>query len=79
MVVGIDPVDKKEDDMGSFLSKRGVRYTVLLGGKDVSKDYHISGYPTMYLIDKNGKIVYAISGYGIGVEAILENYILQTL
>jgi thioredoxin-related protein len=56
-----------------------VRYTVLLGGKDVSKDYHISGYPTMYLIDKNGKIVYAISGYGIGVEAILENYILQTL
>jgi len=79
VVVGIDPVDKKEDDMGSFLSKRGVRYTVLLGGKDVSKDYHISGYPTMYLIDKNGKIVYAISGYGIGVEAILENYILQTL
>jgi thiol-disulfide isomerase/thioredoxin len=79
VVIGIDPVDKKEDDLKSFLAKRGVTYDVLLGGKDVERDYHLSGYPTVYIIDKNGKILFDLSGYGAGVENVFEDIILKAL
>jgi thiol-disulfide isomerase/thioredoxin len=79
-VIGIDPYDTKEkDDIDNFLAKRGVTYTVLLGGKDVAKEYHVSGYPTMYLIDKNGKIILSQVGYGEGVEEELEKIIKENL
>ena len=80
VVIGIDPYDTKEkDDIDNFLAKRGVTYTVLLGGKDVAKEYHVSGYPTMYLIDKNGKIIISQVGYGEGVEEELEIIIKENL
>jgi thiol-disulfide isomerase/thioredoxin len=78
-VIGIDPYDKKDDNLSSFLAKRGVTYTVLLGGKDVAKDYRVSGYPTMYLIDKNGKVIFNQVGYGKGIEYLLEKVILDNL
>jgi len=79
-IIGIDPYDTKEkDDIDNFLAKRGVTYTVLLGGKDIAKEYHVSGYPTMYLIDKNGKIILSQVGYGEGVEEELEKIIKENL
>ena len=79
VVIGIDPYDKKEDDLKSFLAKRGVTYDVLLGGKDIARDYHLSGYPTVYILDKNGKILFDLSGYGAGVENVFEDIILKAL
>jgi len=78
-VVGIDPYDKREDGITTFLSKRGVTYMVLLGGKEVSKDYRVSAYPTMYLIDKTGKIILSQVGYGKGTEGMLEEIIKKNL
>ena len=79
-IVGIDPYDtKEEDDIDNFLAKRGVTYTILLGGKDVAKEYHVSGYPTIYLIDKNGKTIYSQVGYGEASEDKLEEIIKENL
>ena len=79
-VIGIDPYDTKEkDDIENFLAKRDVTYTVLLDGKDVAKAYHVSGYPTMYLIDKDGKIIFSQVGYGDGVEEKLEEVIKENI
>ncbi len=78
-IIGIDPYDKKEDDIAAFLAKRGVTYTVLLEGKDATKDYRISGYPTLYLIDRNGKIVFTQVGYGKGIEDVIEDAIKKNL
>lgn len=78
-VIGIDPYDKKEDNIAEFLSKRGVTYTVFLNGKDTAKDYHVSGYPTIYLIDKNGKIIFIQEGFGKDTENILEEIIIKNL
>jgi len=79
-IIGIDPYDtKEEDDIENFLSKRGVSYTVLLGGKEVSKEYHVSGYPTIYLIDKEGKIVFTKVGYGDSTAEELEKIIKEHL
>ena len=78
-VVGIDPVDKKEDGLDEFLSKHGVTYTILLGNKELAKEYRVSGYPTLYLIDKKGKILFRQSGYGEGTEEKIEEIIKQHL
>jgi thioredoxin-related protein len=79
VIIGIDPIDKQEDDLKSFLAKRSVLYDVLLGGKELAKEYHISGYPAVYILDKNGKILFALSGYSGGMENILEDVILKAL
>ncbi len=79
-MIGIDPYDTKEKDhIDEFLAKRGVTYTVLLGGKDVAKEYHVSGYPTMYIIGKDGKILFNQIGYGEGTEEKLEEVIKANL
>lgn len=78
-IIGINPFDKLEDDIADFLTKRGVTYTVLLEGKDVAQDYRISGYPTIYLIDKSGKIIYVQSGYRKNTDATLEKIINDNL
>lgn len=77
-VIGIDPFDKKED-LAPFLAKRGVNYSVLFAGENVAKDYRVSGYPTMYLIGKDGKIIYVQDGYSKDFEKALEETILQNL
>jgi peroxiredoxin len=78
-LIGIDPYDKKEDDMETFLSRRGITYTVLLGGLETAKEYRVSAYPTMYLIDRNGKIIYTQVGYGKDTEKELEEIIKKNL
>ena len=78
-VIGIDPYDTKEDGIADFLLKRGISYTVLLGGNPTAATYRVSGYPTMYIIDKKGKIISSIMGYGKGVENELEEIIKKNL
>ncbi len=78
-VIGVNPYDKKEDGIAPFLSKQGVSYTVFLDGKDVAKNYRVSGYPTMFLIDKTGKIIFIQEGYGKGVEETLDEIIKKNL
>ena len=78
-VIGIDPYDKKEDDMPAFLAKRGITYPVLLGGQNVAKEYRISGYPTIYFIDKKGKVIHHQVGYGPGLEFVIEDLIKKHL
>ncbi len=79
-IIGINPYDTKEkDDIDVFLAKRGVSYTILLGGKEVAKEYHVSGYPTMYLIGKDGKIIFSQVGYAKSVDEVLEALIKEHL
>lgn len=79
-MIGIDPYDTKEEDqIDEFLAKRGVTYTVLLGGKETAKEYHVSGYPTLYIVGKDGKIVFTQVGYGKGTEEELEEVIKANL
>ena len=51
----------------------------MLDGKEAAKDYRVSGYPTMFLIDKTGKIIFVQVGYGENVEASLDEMIRNNL
>lgn len=79
VVIGLDPYDDKEDNLPDFLAKRDVDYTVLYASRDIAKTYRVNGYPTMFLIDKEGKIIHIQEGYGEGTEARLEEIILNNL
>ncbi len=77
VVIGLDPYDDKADNLPEFLAKRNVDYTVLYASKEIAKTYRVSGYPTMYLVDQDGRIIFVQEGYGDGVEAELEEIILK--
>lgn len=78
-VIGIDPFDKRNDDIKKFITKRGITYKVLLDDMDVANSYNVTGYPTIYLIDKTGKIIYANSGFNEEFENKLEELIKNNL
>lgn len=78
-VIGVNPFDKKEDDLTMFFAKRGVTYPILLEAQEVAGQYRVSGYPTLYVLDRNGNIVYAQVGYGKEAEKALEDFIVSNL
>ena len=80
VVLGIDPYDDiKKDKIDEFMKKQGVTYTVLLASREIPKQYRVSGYPTMYLIDKQGAVLSTQVGYGPDAEADLEKRIEEAL
>ncbi len=79
VVIGIDPIDSSGYSIKHFISKRGIDYTVVLDNKEIAKLYHISAYPTMYLVDKKGKIIFSHLGFGNETKAILEKVITDHL
>lgn len=50
-------------DIQAFIDENEVDYPVLLGNRDVQRSYNISAYPTLYIIDAEGKIEHTAVGY----------------
>lgn len=78
-VIGIDPIDKQKEELAALLKKRGVNYTILLGEQSLADKYNVTGYPTLYLLDKTGKILFSQSGYSEEMHLILEELIKKNL
>ena len=71
-IVSVYASDNKEA-LIKLKAKKSMKYDILYNSsKDdaqkTSKDYHINGVPTFYLIDKKGIIRYVGSGYGDGIK-----------
>ena len=80
MMIGIDPIDDPvKDEMADFLAKRDITYTVLFAERELSSTYRIAGYPTMYFLDREGKIAKMHRGYGKGMEEELEADLVKLL
>ena len=80
VMLGIDPIDDPiEDEMADFLAKRGITYTILFAERELSETYHISGYPTLYFLDRGGKIAKMHVGFGKGMEEELEADLVKLL
>lgn len=57
-IIGINAYDAKEE-ISWFCKKHQPDYTILMQGKAVAEQYGVSGYPTLVLLDRTGKILYA--------------------
>ncbi len=49
-------------DPGSFMDEKGFTYGLLLEGDAVAEDYKVTGIPTLYVIDQEGKIAFVEVG-----------------
>jgi peroxiredoxin len=72
VVLGVNPFDTATATLQRFLSSRGVQYPVLIDAdKEVVKTWMVRAYPTLYLIDRNGKIRFNQIGYSKETEGVV--------
>jgi hypothetical protein len=61
------------------MKRRGFTYTLLLAGDKVADAYHVTSYPTFYVIGKDGRIVHADSGYSTDLESRVADVLEKAL
>ncbi|MBS1586917.1 MAG: TlpA family protein disulfide reductase [Bacteroidetes bacterium] len=49
--------------MPKFLEHNPIDYPIILVDKSVPRSYQVEAWPTMYIIDKSGKVAYSTIGY----------------
>lgn len=80
VMIGIDPFDNpQKDQMEDFLSKRDITYTVLFSDRELPGSYHVNCYPTLFFLDRKGKIVKIQEGFSTTLEEALEEQLLKML
>jgi thiol-disulfide isomerase/thioredoxin len=82
-VVGVTMTSGEAKDVKQFLESPGLKhkpkYTVLMGDDAQTYDFNIVGFPTTYLITRDGKIFAKYVGAGHGKLAKLESDIEKLL
>ena len=77
-LLSINAYDNKED-ISWFCKKHAIDYTVLMNGKAVAEQYGVNGFPTFFIIDKEGNIVYAAPGFTPSTAALIEKMIEKNI
>lgn len=70
-ILGINTWDAKKD-VAWFCNKHQIAYTVLMNGKDIAEGYGVSAFPTLILIDKEGKVLYSGGFDQSKIEKLIE-------
>ena len=60
-LISLNAYDSKEI-IQKFIDTHDVKYSVLLDGKDLESDYGFVAYPTIFLINRSGKIIHPQNG-----------------
>jgi len=67
-MIGLNVFQQPGDDLGAFLKKMPVSYTIVDGNEEVVNAFakasgnDMQAVPTTFIVDKNGKIVETIVG-----------------
>ncbi|MFA6234319.1 MAG: TlpA disulfide reductase family protein [Bacteroidota bacterium] len=78
--LGVNPYDKADNRfLKKFLASRGVNYPVLLAEYSVAEKYEVPGYPTFFIIDREGVIRWSAVGYAEGYEARFREALTEVL
>ncbi len=73
--IGLD----SEPALRSFAEQMEIDYPVLVGTREIAIRYKIRGIPTMFIVDKKGKIIDRVVGYAPSVEGKIKNRVLELL
>ena len=80
VVIGIDPYDDPiKNEMADFIEKRSVGYTVVFSDRELPQKYRVTGYPTLFFINREGKIVKYHEGFSASMEEEIEKQIQKML
>ena len=74
-VYGIEFVKSNDKGLAEYIDKNKIEYPILYMGKRVASDYSVTAAPTFFLLNNQGKIIYASAGlYKMDLlKAIKEN------
>lgn len=64
LIIGVSVEPEQATKPEQFMNKKGFTYPILLGGTSITEPYQVMIFPTIYIIDKNGKILHAEHGTG---------------
>ena len=80
-ILGINPYDANDDDLKNFIRNRNITYPILVGNgtKELADKLKLEAYPTYYLIDKSGVILYSGYGYEKGMEKTIRDVFLEKI
>lgn len=53
------PTPEAEEAAKKFKAKHGIEYALLAGAEKTVKAYGIKGFPTMFLVGKDGKVLWS--------------------
>lgn len=77
IVLGLNSIDnqsRSQKSLKEFLDRRKINYDIIMTQAEVDMMYKVSRYPSLYIIDLDGKIAYAEVGYD---EESFEELILK--
>lgn len=66
LIFGLNSVDNRPASLANlknFIGRRNISYPIILTRPSVDRQYKINGYPSMYVIDKQGKIAFVDIGF----------------
>ena len=74
VLLGVAVADK-EGNPAQYMRAKGYTYQLLLGGDAAAHAYRATVLPTLYLIDRHGRIAHRQSGADKGTEAELDTLV----
>jgi cytochrome c biogenesis protein CcmG, thiol:disulfide interchange protein DsbE len=77
--ISLDSDGDVSSTIASFMKEQPVLYPVLLDGSNVSMLYGVNSIPSVFLIDKNGKVVKKFTGFVPGLAEGLSTEIERLL
>ena len=78
MIIGVNSYERGGDPI-KFMKDNKYTYHLVLKGDQVAQTYKVEGIPTLYLLDKEGKIAFSQSGINQQLESKLEDLIKQLI
>lgn len=79
-VIGINPYDTVKNEVKRFIDKKKINYQIIIdSNKKIVNKYNVTGYPTLYIINKNGEIIFNQSGFNEQLEQKLDSIIKSNL
>jgi thiol-disulfide isomerase/thioredoxin len=78
-ILGVDPFDTNRLSIENTIKKLGINYPIALADTSVAQKYKVQGYPTLFLIDPNKKILFYAGGYSEDLETRLSKVVEKHL
>jgi thiol-disulfide isomerase/thioredoxin len=77
-VIGLNPFNHNEKDLKrlpNFLDHNPIDYPFVFIDREISQSFHVTAYPTFYLVDKSGTILHSEIGFSEENTAKLDSLI----
>lgn len=79
LVVGINNIDPLDDSFYEFIQRKQINYPLVISPNNLNREFKVIGYPTLFLMNKRGELIYLTEGYSEQLEVELENVIVEYL